>query len=233
MAIDFTVDAAGRPVARDGNFLCLKSSAYDTCMALGQDPAYADCTELPQKVVDFYDATGFDVIEWATLGWMRGRGFSMKDPWQKFVPPDRGRKRQGSRTTRTVTEDDLSRQRALQNGPDTWFTSASTSKGKGKGDDRLRRQITDVSGTMLTDAVIKDLSRELRAELREHLQPQQWQPVKRGTTKVCRTVGEVQRTCRTFGRLGNSTALDVLSRKLEQEVSRLTMAVTVHQAVSL
>lgn len=233
MPIEFTLDTTGRPIARDGNFLCLKSSAYDTCMLLGQDPAYAGFTMLPQKVIDFYDATGFDVIEWAALGWRRGRGFSMKDPWEKFVPPDRGRKRAGTRATSTVTEDDLSRQRALQNGPDTWFStpSASTRKSGEKGNG-LRKQITDVSGTLLTDALIADLSKELRAELREHLRPQQWKPIKRGTVKVCRTIGEVQRACRTASS-GNSTLYDVLSRKLEQEVSRLTVAVTVHTADSL
>lgn len=232
MPITFGIDTLGRPAAENGEFLCLKASAYDTCVMLGQDPAYQRFTELPQKVVDYYDATGYDVIEWAAKGWMRGREFNMRDPWQKFVAPDRGRKGTRSRTTANVSESDLATRRALENGPDTWFSApaeSSTRKPHGEG---LRAPVTDADKVLLTDAVIKDLSVDLRRELREHLQPYQWKPLKRGTEKVCRTVAEVRRACRVTS-TGNTTHAEVIGHLLHQEVSRMVRPVTVHSTDTL
>lgn len=181
----------------EGELLDMAASAYDTCVNLGHHPSYASDTMLPAKVVAYYAPFGTTVLEYAALGWIRGREFTMRDPWQVLPKADRGRKAPrkvpGAKKTPVVTDPNVE-------GPESWFRPAPA--GGTRGPAQPKQYVgyalkVDVDTVVLTPAVIKTLHRDTRALLKEHLMRQDWQPreLPDGTIE-CRTVGQVKRTCR-------------------------------------
>lgn len=181
----------------EGDLLDMAASAYDTCVNLGQDPLYADDTKLPAKVVAYYEPFGTTVLEYAALGWMRGRGFTLRDPWHVLPDVDKGRKaprKVPAKRTVITTDPNVA-------GPETWFSeppatrrSASTAKPKEYVGYAIK---VDVDTVVLTPAVIQGLHADTRALLKEHLVKQDWAPIKHDDGTIeCRTVGQIKRTCR-------------------------------------
>lgn len=183
----------------EGDLLDMAASAYDTCVNLGHDPLYAGDTMLPAKVVSYYEPFGTYVLEHAALGWLRGRGFTMKDCWMVLPVVDKGRKaprKVPAKNTVIVTDPHLG-------GPETWFSEPPARRTSGaKHPPRLGDPVEiDVTTVVLTADVIKDLlSKDTRALMKLHLDREEWLPreMADGTTE-CRTVGQVFRTCRRYG----------------------------------
>ena len=203
MPVQCYVDATGllrsSAPGHEGDLLDMAASAYDTCVNLGQDPLYAGDTMLPAKVVAYYEPFGTYVLEHAALGWIRGRGFTMRDPWHVMPDVDKGRKapRKVPAKQTVITTDPAA-------GPATWFTEPPASSTRSKGAKNLVRYgepvKIDVDTVVLTAAVIAGLSKDTKVLMRQHLTPQEWmpRPLGDGTTE-CRTVGQVFRTCRRYG----------------------------------
>lgn len=179
----------------EGDLLDMAASAYDTCVNLGQDPLYATDTMLPAKVVAYYEPFGTSVLEYAALGWMRGRGFTMRDPWRVLPATDRGRKaprRVPGKRTIVTTDPSVA-------GPETWFSETAATRSPARPKEHLGYAVKiDVDSVVLTPAVIADLlHKDTKLLLKRHLVRQDWQPREMGDgTLECRTVGQVKRICR-------------------------------------
>lgn len=221
MAIPTFVDAAGilRSVRDTDGPLDMNASAYDTCLLLGSDPLYAGDTMLPDKVRDFYEPWGDEVLEHAVLGWRRGRGYTMRDPWQKSVKHDprpravRVKKTDTTELFTPVPVNERSGARKSSTGPKGPSVPNVTAR-------TVQRVDTDTwKRTVITAAVIRDvLPKDLKALMREHLRPEHWQPQGEGKGKTCRTVGEVFRTCEVYSRQSVSTGPH---REIQDHLRRL------------